>query len=205
MLRLFRPRDAAHLKLNFTRGITNAEKGIGGSVARFKNLTFGHSRAAGDLLEDVSFSIRKGAKVTIMGQNGSGKSTIIKLLSKTLMPDDGDVVVGAAEKVACAMQTMPLACRDMTIKEFFSSQFDNLRGEAPLDHELEVKIANVLSEVVLEAPVDRIVKSFSGGQQARLLLAAALIQDPSILLLDEPTNNLDHEGLWHLQCMLQMT
>ena len=57
----------------------------------------------------------------------------------------------------------------------------------------------------MEAPGDRIVGTFSGGQQARLLLAAALIQNPSILLLDEPTNNLDAEGLWHLQSLIQMT
>ncbi|HBA45303.1 TPA: thiamine ABC transporter substrate-binding protein, partial [Patescibacteria group bacterium] len=53
--------------------------------------------------------------------------------------------------------------------------------------------------VNLKAPLDRIVKSFSGGQQARLLLAAALIQNPDILLLDEPTNNLDKDGIYHLE------
>jgi len=66
-------------------------------------------------------------------------------------------------------------------------------------------MAKALREVVLDAPGDRIVGSFSGGQQARLLLAAALIQNPTILLLDEPTNNLDTDGLWHLQSLIQMT
>ena len=73
------------------------------------------------------------------------------------------------------------------------------------DHEIESKISKVLRDVKLDAPVDRIVKSFSGGQQARLLLAAALIRNSSILLLDEPTNNLDTDGLWHLQSFIQMT
>ena len=138
--------------------------------------------------------------------NHHPKSTIIKLLSKTLWPDEGDVILGSGETVACAMQTMPTHCRDMTVKAFFSEMLGLTHQGPPLeDHEVETKIALALQEVVLEAPTDRIIKSFSGGQQARLLLAAALIQEPSILLLDEPTNNLDHEGLWHLQYMIQMT
>eukprot|EP00978_Attheya_sp_CCMP212_P040759 scaffold225966_cov53-Attheya_sp.AAC.2 len=97
---------------------------------------------------------------------------------------------------------MPTACRDLTVKAFFADQL----GDASLkDHELEAKIARALQEVVLEAPGDRIIRTFSGGQQARLLLAAALIQNPTILLLDEPTNNLDYDGLFHLQNLIQET
>jgi len=57
--------------------------------------------------------------------------------------------------------------------------------------------------VQLKAALDKQIKAFSGGQQARLLLAAALIQNPDILLLDEPTNNLDAEGIYHLTTFLQ--
>jgi len=57
--------------------------------------------------------------------------------------------------------------------------------------------------VNLKAPLDKKIKDFSGGQQARLLLASALIQNPDILLLDEPTNNLDKDGIWHLTTFLQ--
>mmetsp|Transcript_4843 Transcript_4843/g.7002 ORF Transcript_4843/g.7002 Transcript_4843/m.7002 type:complete len:533 (+) Transcript_4843:37-1635(+) len=177
----------------FARGASS------GSVASFKDLTFGHANT--NLLENVDFSIEAGSKVTIMGQNGSGKSTIIKLLSEKLYPDEGQVNISPGETVACAMQTMPTAYRDLTVKEFFTEQL----LEDYEDHEIEAKVAKVLREVVLEAPGDRIVKSFSGGQQARLLLAAALIREPTILLLDEPTNNLDTEGLYHLQTLIQMT
>lgn len=90
----------------------------------------------------------------------------------------------------------------MTVKQFFTHQ---LNDESILDHEIEAKMAKALREVVLDAPGDRIVKSFSGGQQARLLLAAALIHNPSVILLDEPTNNLDMDGLYHLQTLIQMT
>lgn len=180
----------------FVRGASSSS----GSVASFKDLSFGLGQ--NELLEKVNFSIEAGSKVTIMGQNGSGKSTIIKLLSKKLYPDEGQVIVRPGETVATAMQTMPLACRELTVKAFFA---DQLGDDSLEDHELEGKIAKALREVVLEAPSDRIVGTFSGGQQARLLLAAALIQNPSILLLDEPTNNLDTDGLWHLQSLIQMT
>jgi ATPase subunit of ABC transporter with duplicated ATPase domains len=66
-------------------------------------------------------------------------------------------------------------------------------------------MVKAMRQVLFEAPGDRVIKSFSGGQQARLLLAAAIIQEPSILLLDEPTNNLDSSGLFHLQSMIQTT
>ena len=80
---------------------------------------------------------------------------------------------------------MPLEDKDLTIQAYFRKYS---RSDA---HNIDRDIAKILEVVNLVAPLDRIVKSFSGGQQARLLLASALIQHPDILLLDEPTNNLD--------------
>ena len=65
-------------------------------------------------------------------------------------------------------------------------------------YDIEPRIKKALDVVNLSAPLDRTLKTFSGGQQARLLLAHAIIQDPDVLLLDEPTNNLDHAGIEHL-------
>lgn len=188
----------------FSRLSSFAAKGLGNSVASFKGVTFRHTHKGGNLLESVDFSIRESSKVTIMGQNGSGKSTIIKLLTKSLEPDEGRVVIAPGMTLACALQTMPITYRDLTIKDFFRAQFKHTTC-SPADHDLEARISKVLNLVHLDAPGERIIKSFSGGQQARLLLAAALIQDPSILLLDEPTNNLDVEGLRFLQKLIQET
>ena len=102
----------------------------------------------------------------------SGKSTLIKLLSKELYPDEGQIVVRPGEAVATCMQTMPTACRDLTVKAFFAEQ---LRDPSVLDHELEAKMARALQEVLLTAPGDRLVRSFSGGQRARLLLPPAAL------------------------------
>lgn len=164
-------------------------------------MTFGYTDTR-TILEDASFSVRAGSKVTIMGQNGAGKSSIINLLCKKMRPNEGTVNVKNGETVAVAKQTMPLECRSLDIRSFFDSQFEKNHSPGP---KLEGFIAKVLKTVSLDAPLDRIVKSFSGGQQARLLLAAALITEPSILLLDEPTNNLDHDGIERLRSLILTT
>ena len=143
--------------------------------------------------------MREGSKITLMGQNGSGKSTILKLLSGELSPDDGSVHLTTGQTVAVAKQTMSPAAREMTVQAFFQSQFNERNS---LGAKLEREIARSLEAVDLVAPTDRVVKSFSGGQQARLLLAAALVVNPSIILLDEPTNNLDTAGINHLRNLI---
>ena len=81
---------------------------------------------------------------------------------------------------------------DLTIREYFATAFEDQ------DYQLDMKIGKVLDEVNLHADLDKSLKDFSGGQQARLLLAHALIQEPDILLMDEPTNNLDGAGIGDL-------
>mmetsp|Transcript_33368 Transcript_33368/g.55999 ORF Transcript_33368/g.55999 Transcript_33368/m.55999 type:complete len:544 (+) Transcript_33368:310-1941(+) len=164
----------------------------------FKDVSFSYD-GTHDLLSEINFSVRSGAKVTLMGQNGSGKSTILKLLNNELVNDTGRVNITSGQTVATAKQTMPQACRDMTVLNYFSAQFTSgflHPGAKALEHEVSL----ALRKVDLVVPdLERQIKSFSGGQQARLLLAAALILNPSILLLDEPTNNLDTPGIDHLR------
>ncbi|MBI4835968.1 MAG: ABC-F family ATP-binding cassette domain-containing protein [Candidatus Abawacabacteria bacterium] len=144
------------------------------------------------ILVEASFSVRRGSKITIMGQNGAGKSTIFKLICSNYRPNEGMVNIVPGLTIAIAPQVTPLEDRDLTVKAFFEKY---LHEKA---YDIDRRIDDVLAVVNLHAPHDRIIKSFSGGQQARLLLASALIQDPDLLLLDEPTNNLDHAGIDHL-------
>lgn len=150
------------------------------------------------LLDEVSFSVRKDSKITIMGQNGAGKSTILKLISKELKPVSGKVNTIPGLTIATAHQVVRPEDREKTVREFFEQNFDEKI------YDLDRRIDQVLDAVNLHAPYDRIIQSFSGGQQARLLLASALIQDADLLLLDEPTNNLDKEGINHLTAFLVM-
>lgn len=144
------------------------------------------------ILDDVDFSVRRGSKVTIMGQNGAGKSTIFKLITKQYTANDGRVNIVPGLTIAIAPQVTPQEDRELTVKAFFEKYYKEKA------YDIDRKIDDVLAIVNVHAPKDRIIKSFSGGQQARLLLASALIQDPDLLLLDEPTNNLDHAGIDHL-------
>ncbi len=143
-------------------------------------------------MDEVSFSVRQGSKITIMGQNGAGKSTILKLMTGAHKPQKGGVNVFPGFTVGTAQQVIPPADRELSVTDFFQKYY----GEHAYD--IGRRIDEVLEVVNLKAPHDRLVKSFSGGQQARLLLASALIADPDLLLLDEPTNNLDGDGIDHL-------
>jgi len=165
------------------------------TIIRFNNVTF-QFEFNRPVLEEVSFSMRKGAKVALMGQNGAGKSTIFQLITKELMPDSGELSVDQSFTVATARQVMTQEDRELTIEAYFQ------KHSGLETHELKRRISEVLGAVNLHAPSEKIVKSFSGGQQARLLLAAALIQKPDLLLLDEPTNNLDPAGIEHLTYFL---
>jgi len=160
-------------------------------AVRFNKVTFeyGHEKP---ILEEASFALRRGTKMTLMGQNGAGKSTILNLITGALRPEDGSIYVDSRLKIAYAKQVIPREQMELTVKEFFEKCFDErVYNIAP-------KIDKVLDIVHLKAPHDKLIKAFSGGQQARLLLASALIQDPDLLILDEPTNNLDKAGIAHL-------
>jgi ATPase subunit of ABC transporter with duplicated ATPase domains len=165
-------------------------------ILRFDETSFefGHNKP---ILDEVSFSLRRGMKVTLMGQNGAGKSTIFGLITGTHTSESGDIHIGQGVTIATAKQVIPRDQLDLTVREFFEKCF------VKKVYDIEPRIDSILEIVHLSAPHDRIIRSFSGGQQARLLLASALIQNPDLLLLDEPTNNLDKAGIEHLTDFLK--
>jgi ATPase subunit of ABC transporter with duplicated ATPase domains len=199
----------------------------GDIVVRFEEVSFeyGHNKP---ILEEVSFTVRRGTKVTIMGQNGAGKSTIFGLIlgadhegsaqggAGTHTPESGEVFIVNGATVATARQVMPRGDLELTVRAFFEKSFKDKIYDIDPRIDTVLDVVNLRMPTVHESPSkaakksaahpehkivdikDRLVKTFSGGQQARLLLASALIQDPDILLLDEPTNNLDKAGIEHL-------
>ena len=160
-------------------------------IIRFDNVTFEY----GDkklVLDEASFSVRKDAKITLMGQNGAGKSTIFKLITGSIKPTKGNVFITNCATIATASQVVEKQDLNLTIAEYLSKPFNTVPGN------IKSQIHKAMTAVNLIAPIDKKVGDLSGGQQARILLAYALIQNPDILLLDEPTNNLDKAGIDHL-------
>ncbi|MGE5426081.1 MAG: ATP-binding cassette domain-containing protein [Bacillota bacterium] len=166
-------------------------------ILRFDDVTFEYLPKK-PVLKEANFSVRRGAKITLMGQNGAGKSTIFSLIKGEFRPKSGKVSLTDNPTIGAARQTMAREHLALTMEDYFATAFH----ERPAN--LRSRISKVMEAVNLQAPFERIVGDLSGGQQARLLLAFALIQDPDILLLDEPTNNLDKEGIDHLLTFLIM-
>jgi ATPase subunit of ABC transporter with duplicated ATPase domains len=164
------------------------------TILRFDSVSFEYGPNK-PILDAVSFVLRRGAKTTIMGQNGAGKSTIFSLIEGTLNPEEGTVVRDTNLSIAISKQVIPREDLGLTVREFFEKCFPNKI------YDIDPRIDDVLEVVNLKGHGkmhDKILRTFSGGQQARILLASALIQDPDLLLLDEPTNNLDKAGIAHL-------
>ncbi len=150
------------------------------------------------ILEDVTFNIRAWKKITIMWQNGAWKSTIFKLINKELEPKIGKIHTPDNTTIATAFQVMPIKDKELTIKDYFRKYKKALETE-----NIDKEIMDTLRAVNLHTSLDKKINDFSGGQQARILLAWALIQNPDILLLDEPTNNLDKEWIYALEDFLK--
>ena len=165
-------------------------------IIRFDEVTFEYGFHK-PILKGANFSVHRGAKLALMGQNGAGKSTIFNLILGKIHPEEGSIAINEQMSIAVSRQVIPHDELDCTVKEFFEKLFTEKI------YDIEPRIKKILDVVHVEAPLERKVRTFSGGQQARLLLASALIQNSDILLLDEPTNNLDPEGLAHLTSFLK--
>lgn len=160
-------------------------------ILRFNKVGFAYGRKK--ILNEVDFSVRRGMKMTLMGQNGAGKSTIFEMIMGELQPEEGNVIIEKGLSIAIGKQVIPRDELELTVLAFFERAFPGKKV-----YDIEPRIKKILEVVHLVAPLERKLGTFSGGQQARLLLAHALIQNPDILLLDEPTNNLDKQGIAHL-------
>ncbi|MBZ5614860.1 MAG: ABC transporter ATP-binding protein [Acidobacteriia bacterium] len=149
-------------------------------------------------LRDVSFSAARAEVLVVLGPNGSGKTTALKLISTMLLPDAGTVRVGGFDARRNAGEVRrQVGIAVAAERSFFPrlSARENLDFFAALDEvsrrDRALRINEVLRDTGLEDQADTLVMKFSSGMYQRLGIARALVKHPSVLLLDEPTRSLD--------------
>ncbi len=153
----------------------------GNDVAWAKHLSF--SFGGKPLIEDLNFLIRRGERVLFLGANGTGKSTLMKLLIGKLMPSAGKIELGANIKPGYYDQ------ENQTLTET-NTVFSELREAYPQKTDGELRSALALFLFGAE-DMDKTVSVLSGGERARLTLAKMILTKINLLVLDEPTNHLD--------------
>jgi ABC-type multidrug transport system ATPase subunit len=136
-------------------------------VLRFDTVSFeyGHNIP---ILDGVDFSVRRGSKITIMGQNGAGKSTIFSLITGAQKPESGSISITRGQTIAIARQVIPRSEIELTVREFFEKCFKEKM------YDIDPRIDAVLEVVNLKAPHDRIVKSYSAWNCKRRISSASV-------------------------------
>lgn len=162
-----------------------------------KNLSFSYTKGT-DLLKDVNLTIPKGIYLSILGENGSCKSTLIKLILGILKPDNGLINL-ASNKIS-----------------YVSQRLDNFNAEFPITvkevlscHAKTVGIKNSknihdsLRKVNMTEFSNNLIGNLSGGQQQRIFIARALIGNPDLIILDEPSTGIDEKSQSEIYPLLQ--
>ena len=169
------------------------------NLLNIKNLYLGFGGHA--LLADVNLQIDAGERVCLVGRNGTGKSTLIRLIAGDLKPDAGEIQLQHGARVSCLSQAVSRNL-DGTLLEVVLGGMAGKEPEGGVDDwEGRLMAETMLSRMAL--PFDADFKGMSAGLKRRTLLARALAAKPDILLLDEPTNHLDMDAIAWLETFLR--
>ncbi len=180
------------------------------------------------LLDGANFNLERGERVCLIGRNGEGKSTLLKLIEGSLLPDQGEIALQNGITISMLAQDVPMDSGKvadivaegageaaLVLKEYHEASDACVLGDMEacdrmgnLQHKLdlldgwalETKVNSILSKMGLDPEAD--LADLSGGRKRRVLLARALLTQPDVLLLDEPTNHLDVESIEWLEKFL---
>jgi ATP-binding cassette subfamily F protein uup len=180
------------------------------------------------LLDGANFNLERGERVCLIGRNGEGKSTLLKLIEGSLLPDNGEVSLQNGITISMLAQDVPMDSGRVAdivadgagqaaqvLRDYHAASESCVLGDMDacdrmghLQHQmdqldgwaLENKVNSILSKMGLDPEAD--LADLSGGRKRRVLLARALLTQPDVLLLDEPTNHLDVESIEWLEKFL---
>lgn len=155
------------------------------------------------LLDNVSFDIEMGDRVCLVGRNGEGKSTLLKILTGEMEYNSGDIIKKTGLKVSRMIQEVP-AHIEGTVRDVVMGNVPVVNGGAVISHKVsdDDGAHNAHAEAILGKTgidADAFYDDLSGGQKRRVLFARAVAEDPDLLLLDEPTNHLDIPAIQWLE------
>jgi ATP-binding cassette subfamily F protein uup len=156
------------------------------------------TKAFGDRTIVAPFSLRvhRGDRIGLVGPNGAGKTTLLKLLTGQLEPDSGSVKLGTNLEIA----TLDQKREDLNLDDSLAHYLTDGRGENLLVNGVQKHVTGYMKEFLFQPEQARTpIRSLSGGERARLMLARNLAKPSNLLILDEPTNDLDVETLDLLQ------
>ena len=188
MDRITPPKHKNKVRINFT-----SERPSGKEVLILRNLTIGYPGKT--MVHDISLQINKGDRVAVIGQNGIGKSTLLKTIMKKLNPQNGAIKYGAALDVGYYDQELQLLDPTKTVIDTVWDRHKTMP---------EKDVRSILASFLFTAKdIDKTVGQLSGGQKARLTLTVLSLEHNNFLLMDEPTNHLDLEAKEVLEKALQ--
>jgi zinc transport system ATP-binding protein len=166
------------------------------AAIKFENVTFGYTDVP--VVEDVNFTIRKGEFISVVGPNGGGKTTLLKMILGLIKPDRGKILImgkspgSMRKKIGYLPQSLqydpqfPITVMDIVMMGRLGNRWGWPYTNA--DRSAALKAINTLG---IESLAKRSLSEISGGQRQRVLIARTLACEPEILLLDEPTANVD--------------
>ena len=172
---------------------------IGKKVINFDHVNFAYG-ADKTILNDFSLIVQNTDRIGIVGNNGTGKSTLLNLISGDLTPDSGSVEIGETIKIGYFSQQIRGLDESKRVINFLQEVADNAQtssGES-------ISVVNLLEQFLFPRTTHgTLIEKLSGGEKKRLYLLKILLQQPNVLLLDEPTNDLDIATLTVLENFIQ--